>query len=95
MPQENQPNSTPPTAEEIKGAISAMRDSVWVINDEMTKEVSKEVINTIERNIGHLELMMSKESITGSGEDLSDVTAAIDAGKSFMETNKNVGIATS
>jgi hypothetical protein len=95
MPEEIQTNSTPPTAEEIRGAISAMRDSVWVITDEMTKEVSKEVINTIERNVGHLELMMSKESITGSGEDLSDITAAINAGKSFMETNKNVEIATS
>lgn len=84
MPLENQV----PTAEQIAGAISAMRDSVWVITSEMEKEVTDEVINAIDRNVGHLELQMGNEHITGAGEDLSDVEAAITAGKAFIEENK-------
>ena len=74
-----------PTAEEIAGAISAMRDSVWVITSEMEKaEVTKEVVDAVGRNVGHLEIQMGNEHITGSGEDLSDVTKAITDGKAFV-----------
>ena len=78
-----------PTAEEIAGAISAMRDSVWVITSEMEKEVTDEVIDNIDRNVAHLELQMNNEHITGAGDDLSDVEAAITAGKAFIEENKD------
>ena len=79
-----------PTAEEIAGAISAMRDSVWVITSEMEKgEVTEEIIGNIDRNVAHLELQMGNEHITGAGEDLSDVEAAITAGKAFIEENKD------
>jgi hypothetical protein len=75
-----------PTAEEIAGSISAMRDSVWVINSEIVKEeITKEVIDTVGRNVGHLELMLSKEEIIGAGEDLTDVEEAVTAGKAFIE----------
>jgi len=79
-----------PTAEEIAGAISAMRDSVWVITSEMEKgEVTEEIIDNIDRNVAHLELQMNNEHITGAGDDLSDVEAAITAGKAFIEENKD------
>jgi len=84
MPLKNQV----PTAEQIAGAISAMRDSVWVITSEMEKEVTDEVINAVDRNVSHLELQMGKEHITGAGEDLSDVEAAITAGKAFIEASR-------
>jgi len=76
-----------PSPEEIAGSISAMRDSVWVINSEMEKTPSTETIQTIGRNVAHLELQMANEHISGSGEDLSDVTEAIDAGKAFIAEN--------
>ena len=85
MPLENQV----PTAEQIAGAISAMRDSVWVITSEMEKKVTDEVINAVDRNVSHLELQMGNEQITGAGEDLSDVEAAITAGKAFIEASKS------
>jgi len=78
-----------PTAEEIAGAISTMRDSVWVITSEMEKEVTDEVIDNIDRNVAHLELQMNNEHITGAGDDLSDVESAITAGKAFIEENKD------
>lgn len=74
-----------PTAEEIAGAISAMRDSVWVITSEMEKEeVTKEVVDAVGRNVAHLELQMGNEHISGADDDLSDVEAAIEAGKAFV-----------
>jgi len=82
MPNSQQPN--------IPGAISAMRDSVWVISDEMTKPPTKETIQTIGRNVAHLELMMSKEEITTFGEDLSDVTESITLGKAFIEQHSEL-----
>jgi hypothetical protein len=78
----------PSSPEQIAGAISAMRDSVWAITDAMEKTPTKETVGTVGRNVAHLELMMSKEEITGAGEDLSDVTEAITAGKAFQEEHK-------
>lgn len=75
-----------PTAEQIAGAISAMRDSVWVVNSEMEKEeVTQQVLDAIGRNVAHLELQMGNEHISGADDDLSDVEAAITAGKAFLE----------
>lgn len=79
-------NLTP--EQKIAAAISAMRDSVWAINDAMAKEPSVETLGVVGRNVGHLELQMSNEDITGFGEDLSDVTAAITAGQAFYEEHK-------
>ena len=74
-----------PTAEEIAGAISAMRDSVWVITSEMEKEeVTKEVVDAVGRNVAHLELQMANEHITGSDDKLTDVKKAITDGKAFI-----------
>jgi hypothetical protein len=81
-------NQETPSPEQIAGSISAMRDSVWVINSEIEKVPSKETIQTIGRNVGHLELVMSDENIIGFGEDLSDVTEAIVAGKAFQDEHK-------
>lgn len=81
-------NLTP--EQRIAGAISAMRDSVWAITDAMSKTPSKQTIQTIQRNVGHLELQMTDEEITGAGEDLTDVTDAITAGKAFEEEHKAV-----
>jgi hypothetical protein len=83
-------NNETPSPEQILSSISAMRDSVWVINSEMEKSPSKESIQTIQRNIAHLELQISNEHIISFGEDLSDVTEAINVGKLFEEEHKSL-----
>lgn len=80
-----------PTEQEIIGAISAMRDSVWVVNSETEKDpVTKEIVEAVQRNVGHLELMMSKEHITSFDDDLSDVEDAIQLGKDFILENESL-----
>ena len=75
-----------PTEQEITQTISAARDSVWVIGDEILKEnITKEHVQTVQRNVSHLELVMSNEHVTGSEADLSDLTAAIEDGNAFIE----------
>ena len=74
-----------PTPEQVAQQISAMHDSVWVITSELQKpSLAESDRGSIERNVGHLELMMDKTYITESGSDLSAVTAAIAAGKSAL-----------
>lgn len=74
------------TQEQIEGTVRAARDSVWVVNDEIEKLAngmpwSNERKGNIERNVAHLDLVMANPDISGSGMDLSDLTAAINAGK--------------
>lgn len=74
------------TQEQIEGTVRAARDSAWVINDELAKlssgqSWSDDRKGNIERNVAHLELIMSNAEIANSGLDLSDITDAIAAGK--------------
>lgn len=74
------------TEQEITNTVRAARDSVWVVNDELQKlangmEWNNERRGNIERNVAHLELVMSNPEISGSGLNLSDLTDAIQAGK--------------
>jgi hypothetical protein len=80
------------TPEEIlAGTLRSMRDSVWAINDAIEKSASPDnagdVSGVVSRNVSHLELMMANETISGSGEDLSDIQAAIDNGNAFLAGN--------
>lgn len=80
-----------PTAQEIAQTISAARDSVWVINEKISKEnITKEMVQTVQRNVGHLELVMSNEYVTGSGEDLSDLTDTIQDGNEFVALHNSL-----
>lgn len=80
-----------PTAQEIAQTISAARDSVWVINNEISKEnISKDNVETTQRNVGHLNIVMSSEHVIGSGEDLSDLINAIEDGNQFIELHKSL-----
>lgn len=71
------------TTEQIAQHYKAMGDSVTLINQlldnppEMMSE--QEVADTIKRNVDHLEIMLAKDFWTD--EDMSDVEAAIAAGK--------------
>jgi hypothetical protein len=77
------------TQEQIEGTVRAARDSVWVVNDELAKLANNQPWNderkgNIERNVAHLELVMANPQISGAGLDLSDLTAAINAGKAEL-----------
>jgi hypothetical protein len=65
--------------------ISAMGDSVWVINKLITEGThSEQIHNTINRNVQHLELMIGKDAILNSGTDLSSFSKAITDGIEFV-----------
>ena len=81
------------TQEQIEGTVRAARDSVWVINAELSKLANnmpwnEERKGNIERNVAHLDLVMANPEISGSGLDLSDLTAAINAGKQELTTRQ-------
>lgn len=74
----------------INSTVNAARDSVWVINDEIQKktdrgELTKEGRGNIERNVAHLEIIMSDANVVLLGGDLSDITQAINVGKAALE----------
>ena len=74
------------TTEQIAQQISAMRDSVWVIDDTVdnNETLEEEHLDRIRANVGHLELMMGKDHIANADDDLSDITAAIAKGKTAL-----------
>jgi hypothetical protein len=81
------------TQEQIEGTVRSARDSVWVINDEIAKLANNMPWNNerrgnIERNVAHLELVMANTQISDSGLDLSDLTAAIAAGKQELQSRQ-------
>ena len=76
--------------ERVNGTVRAARDSVWVVNDEIQKkadrgELTPEGRGNIERNVAHLEIVMSDPNMVSLGGDLSDLTAAITNGKAALE----------
>jgi hypothetical protein len=82
---------TIPTSQEIVQTISAARDSVWVISNEISKEnITNKIVHTVQRNVSHLEIVMSSEHVTGSGEDLSDLTIAIQDGNAFVALHNSL-----
>ena len=75
--------------ERVDGTVRAARDSVWVINDELEKkqqrnELTAEGRGNIERNVAHLEIVMSDPQVVELGGDLSDLIAAIADGKAAL-----------
>lgn len=78
--------------ESIRETILRAKDSVWVINNEIDKKnnsadgkLTKEGKGNIERNVGHLEIILSTAHIAESGEDLSELEAGVVTGKAALE----------
>lgn len=77
--------------EQLSNRISAMDDSVWLINKLITEDVHTEDIHdNIDRNVRHLELMLSREDVKTSSYNLTSFENAITDGKAFIA----VGITT-
>lgn len=84
-------NLTPEQQQErVDQTVRAARDSVWVISDEIQKKAARNGVLTeegkgnLERNVGHLELVMKDPKVVELGGDLSDLTAAITDGKAAL-----------
>ena len=79
------PDTQPRTIEEIRRTIRSARDSVWVITDTLQRlenEIPKnDHKGNLDRNVGHLRLVVADPEISESGEDIQDLHDAIAAGE--------------
>ena len=73
------------TPEQVQQHISAAFDSVNLINDEITKEVTDNRKDNVKRNVQHLELMIAKDWFaTGcTAQQVTDINACIAAGNTY------------
>ena len=78
-------NNTP-TPEEVVKHIEAAFDSVNLINEVVTKPVTEETKNTVERNFQHLEIMLAKEWFAEglTAAQKTDIDASVAAGKAYV-----------
>lgn len=81
-------NRQPDPAATLKSA----RDSVWVINDNLQKlnngqQFTNDIKGNLERNLGHLKLVVASQYIIDSGLDVSDLNSAITAAETKIAEN--------
>jgi len=88
MPEENM------TQEEVRNNIKAAFDSVNLINGivagtQMQNETIQEKKDTVERNVGHLDIMNGKTWFTDglTGTEGDDISASITSGNAFIAAN--------
>ena len=77
------------TEQQILGTITAARDSVWVVNDSLAKLANGETLNeqlrgNIDRNVGHLKLVVGNPQIVNSGQNIDDLHQAITDGEAAL-----------
>lgn len=79
------------TPEEVAQSISAAFDSVHLINEiiagnTMTEATTEDKESTVERNVGHLKIMLGKEWFTEgcTEEQATDLNAAVTAGEEYI-----------
>ena len=73
------------TPEQVQQHISAAFDSVNLINEEITKEVTDNRKDTVKRNYQHLELMIAKDWFEAgcTEQQVTDINTCIAAGKTY------------
>ena len=75
--------------------IKALNDSVDVINNTIAIDIPESGMYTyknkrdLERNIEHIEIMLQKDYIQQSNEDLSIYNNAVTDGSNFLSNNSN------
>lgn len=74
------------TPEEIQKSINAAFDSVNLINEDVQLEKTQELLDEVERNYQHLEIMLGKEWFSEglTTQQRTDIDDAIEAGKSYV-----------
>jgi hypothetical protein len=73
------------TPEQITKHISAAFDSVNLINNEITQEITDNRKDTVKRNVQHLELMIGKDWFEAgcTEQQVTDINACIAAGNTY------------
>jgi hypothetical protein len=73
------------TPEQVQQHINAAFDSVNLINNEITKEVTDNRKDTVKRNVQHLEIMMGKEWFAAgcTTQQVTDINTCIAAGNTY------------
>lgn len=82
-------NPDTPTPEEIDQMFKAMDDSVWVIDNHIANgpyefQTQAECNAEVERNVAHLEIMLSKSYIQDAGRELATYEVAITDGNTYI-----------
>jgi hypothetical protein len=85
MPEEVKEFNKVPTPAEIQKSISAAMDSVSFITKKITEPKTEERVKGVNRNIKHLEHMLTKEWFSGalSTQQRTDIDTSITDGKSY------------
>ncbi len=73
--------------EKIKSHIAAAFDSVNLINDLITKSINEELKSSVDRNVKHLELMLTKDFFVDglTPEQKTEIETSISNGNSYIE----------
>lgn len=79
------PEST--TAEQVAQHISAMGDSVTVINEEIAKPFTDELGKRVKANVDHLSIMLAKDFIIADSGSKTAFTDAVAAGQAYLDAN--------
>lgn len=82
----NGPLGVPQTdAEKAARQVSSAMDSVNLVNKLIEENSRKESdLDTIRRNVQHLEIVVEREVVKNSSEDLAPLHAAIASGGSYL-----------
>jgi len=75
------------TLEELHSLIRGMRDCAREIEDKVLHSPSVDVIDSISRQVSYLSLMLAKDEIINSGEDLTNLQSALQLGADYLENN--------
>lgn len=83
----------PTEDEKIDRTINAALDSVWVIDNELSKEYfSQDSYNILKANVGHLEIVLNSENIKNSNRDLTKLQDAVTRGKTALGIINNTTV---
>lgn len=72
--------------ENVESHINAAFDSVNLINDLIVKSIDEESKSTVDRNVKHLELMLTKDFFVNgiTPEQKSEIETSISNGNSYI-----------
>jgi hypothetical protein len=92
LSQITEPDPWVPTPEELNQMFKAMDDSVDLINDKIANgpgeyQTQLQCNKEIDRNVRHLESMLSKSYIQDAGRSLTSYENAIVDGKAYIESH--------
>jgi len=82
--------TSPLSAQRIAGSVSAAFDSVTLINSTVTvTPVTSELAKTVDRNVGHLNIMLGKEWFVSAltSDQSTQINSCIAAASTYLTTN--------